>query len=202
MRVPAAAALLAAAVLISGCSGGGGAAPLDVEAAEDALASQAATSEAPPAAPQKLQMGQPAEAVGHGGYPMRITPTGVYYYKGHPNNTPEQGWYVAVAYKAEALAHADAVPYSGWTWTAQGQTFETTGSDPWTGRVNQPVAGRNIPAGEYQTYFAIFDVAARGGTAVFQAGDGREFRWQIPPESGGTGLRPIQVAMRALGLKF
>ncbi|MEU4703369.1 hypothetical protein [Nonomuraea dietziae] len=189
--------ILLAAVLLSGCDYG--------PSAGNAPTTNASPTKTATAKLKQLALGDAATVEGEKGQPLRITPTGIYYYKGDPNHRAENGHLVAIAYKAEALEEADGIPAPisgrGFVWRGAGQTIQSFGaSPPWVGRVNTPIDGQDVQPGEYQAYILTFDLPEKGGTLVYTGEGDKQTRWALPKASKGSGLKPVANALRAMGL--
>jgi hypothetical protein len=192
--------LLLGALIITGCSGAGG------DAAAPPLDTTVDTSKAAAAPAKLLAWGTSGTGNGELGQPLEITPVGVYYHKGDKAyGLPQNGLFVAVAVKVAATAGPDHVPPpgAGFMWEGDGETVTTAAgeSPPWVGRVNTPLATKNIQPGRHQNYVITFDAFERGGTLTYQPPGGQPLQWEIPARPGGQGLSRVHAALDMIGVK-
>lgn len=206
MRARFAVALCVAALAMAGCGSGQGRPGIDRPPTSEADISMPSASA--PATPAVHKLGETVEVVGEHGNPLKITPRGVYFTKGLAGyGKAENGIFIAIAYRAEAVDYAEGVPEpisgAGWVWRGYGQTITTTegaaASPPWSGRVNEPITGQDVQPGEFQDYIETFDVPKAGGQLVYiNPGTGKQTRWQLPADTAGTGYGPVVHALKVL----
>jgi hypothetical protein len=187
------------ALLAAGCSNGS----TGVTAPADKTSAQAPAA---PAAPKTLQLGQAATVTGENGGQLKVTPVGVLFHKGPYNSGldgPENGWFVAVAIRAEAVSQQDrlAAPISGggFRWRGQEQTIWSgegnASGTPWVGSV--PEFGDPIEPGSPEMGVETFDVPTKtGGRLLYINADGSLVSWQLPATDTGTGLAKVRSRIK------
>ncbi len=193
MSIRHAAGLLAAAVVcVSGCS--------SQEQAPTSPAGDGATASAAPAVPAVLKLGQSADITGENGKPLKVTPLGVYYYRGKPGDPtlPQEKWFAAVAIKVEATTAADRASGSMWR-VKQGTRLFDTGTGkapvaPWVGSVNSGVALTD--PGDPEIVIQTFDLPAGGGVLQWATTDKPTIRWQLPGRNSGQGLDEVVAFLK------
>ncbi|TDC53327.1 hypothetical protein E1281_17875 [Actinomadura sp. KC345] len=129
-----------------------------------------------PAAPARLKGGQSGTVGGTNGHKLKVTPLGILYNQGSPDaGALENGVFVVLALKAEAVGQADtiAAPITGGGFMWQGENAQkisgTEGgatSTAWVGSVNE---FSNIPVqpGEPEIGIETFDIPAKGGRLIY-----------------------------------
>jgi hypothetical protein len=160
-----------------------------------------------PAAPTHLAWGKTATVSGHGGNPLRITPVGVLYDKGPYKgvNGPENGWFVAIAVRVEAVERQDspAAPAGsgGFSWRGAEQTIDgiegNASSSPWVGAVNGFGIDSPIEPGSPEVGIETFDVPSKGGRLIYVSPvDQAITSWELPTADTGTGLDKVKQRIR------
>jgi hypothetical protein len=194
-------ALLLATLLPLAACGGGGA-----EGKPGGGPTGQPTSTAP-AAPKDLAWGQPATVTGHNGHQLKVTPVGVLYHRGpyQDGDRPENGWFVALALKVEALQQPDApaAPISGGglRWRGANQTITTVDgnatSAPWVGSVNEFGTDAPIEPGSPEVGIESFDIPTKGGRLLYVSPvDQSITSWTLPAADQGTGLDKVRMKIK------
>jgi hypothetical protein len=157
-----------------------------------------------PAAPQNLRWGQAGEVVGENSGKIRVTPQGLMYHRGPYKGTdkPENGWFIAIALKAEALTQQDdfVAPAGGggFRWRGQGQTIwggeGNASSTPWVGAV--PEFGDPIEPGSPESGIETFDVPVKGGRLLYINADESIVSWELPAGDTGIGLDKVRARIK------
>jgi hypothetical protein len=197
-------ALIAAVLLAAGCGG-----EADTEQDSAAPSTAAPKAAATPAGPQTRQVawGQPAEVLGTNLEKMRVTPIGVLYHKGPYKGVdgPENGWFVAIAVKAEALTSAETVAGGagggGFHWRGNSQTMSPGDGNavatPWVGEVNEFGVDTLIEPGSPEVGIVTFDVLAKGGRLLYLSpADNSITSWDLPMADQGTGLDKVRERIK------
>ncbi|WP_433357771.1 hypothetical protein ACQP25_44340 (plasmid) [Microtetraspora malaysiensis] len=190
--------LLAAAVVclvVAGCSGEDAAAP------QEGGGSTAAAAAAPA---KVLAWGEPTQIAGEKGQPLTVTPTGVFFYRGKPEDPmmPAERWFAAVAIRVEAVKGADRMPPGAtgeWRIRQGTRMFDSASgnanSAPWVGRVNSGVTP--VAPGSPEVAIRTFDVPKGGGELQWVTTGGAPIRWSLPGRTTGGGLDEVKAVMRA-----
>lgn len=164
----------------------------------------------PTPATQRLAWGQPAEVLGYDQTKIRVTPTGLLYHKGPYNSGldgPENGWYVAIAIKAEALGKPDTTAGGagggGFEWRGTGQTITamdgSASGSPWVGAVAEFSVDSPIEPGDPRVGIETFDIPSKtGGRLVYLSPEDHTITatWDLPAADQGTGLELTKVRKR------
>lgn len=195
-----AATLTAAALALTACGGGGDKKP---EAAPPAKAPAATPG------PKKLAFGQPAEVLGTDDVRLRVTPTAVLYHRGPYKGVdgPENGWFVAIAIKAEAIDQpgttAGGAGGGGFEWRGSGQTITAmdgnSSSTPWVGAVPELTVDQPIEVGDPREGIETFDIPAKaGGRLVYLNPDDSSITatWDLPAADQGSTPAIVKVRKR------
>jgi hypothetical protein len=194
-------ATVLAAALMTGCGTG-----------SDDHAPAAGTSggqaSATPATKQ-LAFGQPAEVLGYNLTKIRVTPTAVLYHRGPYTSGvdgPENGWFVAIAVKAEALQKPDTTAGGagggGFQWRGAGQTISGIDGNavgtPWVGAVPEFGTDSPIEPGDPREGVETFDVPAKGGRLVYLSPEDHTITaaWTLPAEDEGASPAMVTVQKR------
>lgn len=154
-----------------------------------------------PAKPVRLQWGQPATVSGTNGSKLKVTPIGVLYDKGSPDIEPENGVFVVIALRAEAVDQPEtiAAPITGGGFMWQGADAQkisgTEGNaviTPWVGSVNE-FSNVPIQPGEPEVGIETFDVPAKGGRLIYvDPLTAAVTSWELPDRAQGTGLDKVR----------
>lgn len=208
MRAPVI-TLALAALTATGCGSSGHAAPPPA-AAPSAPGASAPSGPKGKAEPTPLAFAQPGIVLGDQGARLRITPLGVLYSKGPyprlPGADPQNGWYVAIALRVEALDTADKIPApisgGGLEWYGN-QQIETIMSGngtgyPWIGRVTA-IDSTPVQPDMPVTGILTFDIPFKGGQLVYRFADAATVvRWNLPTSDQGTGLEQVHKLLAGL----
>lgn len=160
--------------------------------AGDATKPVAAPAVSAPAAPRVHPFETPITVKGLKGTDLRLTPIGVLYTKG-AGFRAENGWFLAVAVKAEATTSADTTGApadgQGWMWRGAGQTIDTVQGNAtsavWVGSVNE--FGVDVP----------LDIPAKtGGRVLYTDSAGTVTQWALPATNAGTGLAKVRAKIK------
>lgn len=203
MRTLALTAILAAAALsLTACGSGDG-------QSKAAPASTWSNPGAIPATPQKLTLGQAAMVLGTDDVQMRVTPTAVLYDRGPYNSGldgPENGWYIAIAVKAEAIDQpgttAGGAGGGGFEWRGSGQTITAmdgnTSASPWIGAVPELTVDEPIEVGDPREGIETFDIPAKGGRLVYLNPEDSSITatWDLPTAEQGSTPALVKVRKR------
>ncbi|MFK8844661.1 hypothetical protein [Streptomyces sp. Ac-502] len=205
MRITPAVTVLAAACLsLTACGSSG--APDEKEGSTPPAAS------APPTPPEvkALALGKTAHTAGaahpvegDGGGVLDITPTSVVYVPTGTGQTPVNGSYAVVAYKAKsatAVAAAETVPAenAGWQWIApDGQAVSTMDGDATSVTPDGFLGSGAVALGSYQWRSQAFDLtkAQHGGQLVYTDGEGKTYRWTMPAKDSGPEAAKLKKAL-------
>ncbi|MFG2006841.1 hypothetical protein ACGFNU_47620 [Spirillospora sp. NPDC048911] len=157
-----------------------------------------------PAAPKNLPWGQPGIVTGESGGQIKVTPVGVLYHRGpyKGSDPPENGWFVAIALRAEAVTKQDdfVAPAGGggFRWRGDGQTIwggeGGTSTNVWVGAV--PEFGDPIEPGSPEDGVETFDIPAKGGRLLYINADESIVSWQLPTADTGTGLAKVRARIK------
>lgn len=197
-NIALAATLAAAALALTACGGG------------DDKPPAAAPAKAPAATPsaKTLTFGQPAEVLGTDDVRMRVTPTAVLYHRGPYKGVdkPENGWYIAIAVKAEAINQpgttAGGAGGGGFEWRGSGQTITAmdgnASSTPWVGAVPELTVDQPIEVGDPREGIETFDIPAKGGRLVYLNPDDSSITaaWDLPAADQGSTPAMVKVKKR------
>lgn len=201
MRRVAVPLTLAAALMLAGCSGDGG------DTAEPPAAAKPnddfTQGEIKPTS-KTYTFGQSAVVVGAAGGQLTVTPVGVLYHRGpyQGGDKPENGWFVAIAARIEAVGKQDRPPApvegGGWRWRAGEEQFDTGDGNatttPWVGAV--PEFDDPILPGKPQAGIVTFDVPQRGGELQYVDTTGSVTSWTMPSADTGAGLDKVRARIK------
>lgn len=166
--------------------------------------SESESSTAPrPSVPQikQLAWGQPAEVLGTNLRKLRVTPFGLLYHRGPYNGIdgPANGWFVAIAVKAEAITQPETVAGGagggGFSWRGAGQTIDIVGnSAPWEGSVNLFSVDVPLEPGSPEAAIVTFDVPSKtGGRLLYVSPEDQSIvSWTLPSTDQGRGLEGVR----------
>ncbi|MEU4229513.1 hypothetical protein AB0F17_34895 [Nonomuraea sp. NPDC026600] len=187
-------ALLVAAVASTAAAVTGGAAQ---------AAPSSTTAEA--FAPKLLKFGQSVVVKGERGGRLRVTPTGVYFHRTRPDDSPKPTtkYFTAVAFTVQALDKADRLPppVAGGQWSVRvgGRDFDASSGNavqvPWIGRVPEGV--QRTDKGDKDVVIESFDLPGMGGILMWKDRSAGSFRWQMPRKTSGKHLEPVHEALKA-----
>ncbi|MFH8405595.1 hypothetical protein ACH4FX_12580 [Streptomyces sp. NPDC018019] len=207
MRVTRMLAVIAAAALPLTACGGGSTEP----ESKASSSSSAATPQTPEIeTPTVPGLGTTAHTAGShhpiagsGGGVLDLTPTSVVYVPAATDQTPKNGTYAVVAYKARsstAVAAAETAPAEGggWQWIApDGQSVTTLDGDATSVTPAGFMGSGPVALGSYQWRSVVFDLTAaqHGGQLVYTDGEGKTYRWQMPAKDKGPEVARLKKAL-------
>lgn len=207
MRItPVATALTIAALALTACGSSG-----TTDEGKQASSNPPAAS-APPQPPEvkALALGKTAHTAGSnhpvagsGGGVLDLTPTSVVYVPSGTGQTPVNGTYAVVAYKARsatAVAAAETAPAEngGWQWIApDGQAVSTMDGDATSVTPDGFLGSGAVALGSYQWRSQAFDLtkAQHGGQLVYTDGEGKTYRWKMPSTDAGSEVAKLKKAL-------
>lgn len=201
LAIPA--GILAAALTLTACGSGN---------TDDPKAAPSPSWSNPGAIPnetQKLAFGQPATVLGTDDVRMRVTPTAVLYHRGpyKDGDKPENGWYIAISVKAEALDQTGTVAAGagggGFEWRGAGQTITAmdgnTSGTPWVGSVPELTVDQPIEVNDPREGIETFDIPSKaGGRLVYLSpeDDSITATWDLPSADQGSTPGMVKVRKR------
>jgi hypothetical protein len=171
-----------------------------------------ASAASTPAPPSVLALGTAAQTEGAehpvdgpGGGVLEITPTTVVYTKTGSGQTPANGLFVTVAYKARsttAVAAAQAAPIDGggWQWVApNGQAVDTLRGNASSVTPDGFTGAGPVQPGSFQWRSVTVDIteAQRGGTVLYIDGAHHSFQWKLPAQDTGPEAGALKKALGA-----
>lgn len=162
------------------------------------------TATSKPAAPMVHAWGESVTVKGMKGTDLRLTPVGVLYDKGNSDTKPSNGWFLAIAVRAEALTAPDTtgapIDGEGFKWRGAGQTIdeEFTDDEPvWVGSVNEFTVDAPLDPGSPEVGIESFDVPAKAGARLLYTDSvGAVAEWTIPVANSGTGLDKVRKVIK------
>ncbi|MFC4906651.1 hypothetical protein [Actinomadura gamaensis] len=156
--------------------------------------------------PKSLKWGEPAEVTGHNFKKLRVTPVGLLYSKGpyKDGDGPENGWFIALAIKAEAVQEPDSTAGGagggGFQWRGASQTItEMDGNStaPWAGAANGFGVDEPLQPGSPEVGIVTLDIPAKGGRLLYvDPGDHSITSWTLPTVDQGTGLDKVRKRIK------
>jgi hypothetical protein len=194
MRVVLSAAVCVAAA--AACSSGGD--------GPEAAAKQGEAGASRPAVPAVHPFGEPVTVKGMKGTDLRLTPVGVLYDKGNSTTKPENGWFIAIAVRAEALTAPDTtgapIDGQGFKWRGAGETIDEqfNGDEPvWVGSVNGFTVDTPLDPGSPEVGIESMDVPSKAGARLLYTDSaGTVTEWTIPAADTGTGLTKVRAVIK------
>lgn len=195
--------VLAAALAVCGCSSSEGG--TEAKPGSDDFTQGQASPSAPQ--PRQLAWGQPAEVLGANLRKLRVTPIGVLYHRGPYKDTegPENGWFVAIAIKAEAVDGVESVAGGagggGFHWRGGGQTLWSGDGNavatPWVGAVPE-LGDAPIEPGSPEVGIETFDVPSKAGGRLLYISpeDNSITSWVLPSSDQGVGLDKVRARIK------